>query len=142
MTAAVLHSPGDIRIENVPRPKLSSARDILIGVEACGVCGSDIGRMMVKGAHAMPLVCGHEFSGRVIDAGDDVTGLNIGDLVEQDGLARTHRERQVTQVVESGRAAQVADQVLAAIDLQEAAGSVRGEALESRIQIGRSHAQL
>ena len=68
--------------------------------------------------------------------------LNIGDLVEQDGLARTHRERQVTQVVESGRAAQVADQVLAAIDLQEAAGSVRGEALESRIQIGRSHAQL
>ncbi|NDH88369.1 MAG: hypothetical protein EBY61_07055, partial [Actinobacteria bacterium] len=30
--------------------------------------------MMVKGAHAMPLVCGHKFSGRVIDAGDDVTG--------------------------------------------------------------------
>ena len=81
MTAAVLHSPGDIRIENVARPQLSSSRDVLIGVEACGVCGSDIGRMMVKGAHAMPLVCGHEFSGRVIDAGDDVTGLNIGDLV-------------------------------------------------------------
>ncbi len=81
MTAAVLHSPGDIRIENVARPQLSSSRDVLIGVEACGVCGSDIGRMMVKGAHAMPLVCGHEFSGRVIDAGDDVTGLNIGDLI-------------------------------------------------------------
>ena len=47
MTAAVLHSPGDIRIENVARPQLSSSRDVLIGVEAAE-CVADIGRMMVK----------------------------------------------------------------------------------------------
>jgi L-iditol 2-dehydrogenase len=81
MRAAVLHSPGDIRIEHVSRPAISGPGQVLLAVEACGVCGSDIGRMMVKGAHAMPLICGHEFSGRVVDASDDVVDLASGDLV-------------------------------------------------------------
>lgn len=81
MRAAVLHSPGDIRLQEVPRPVITGPGQVLLRVEACGVCGSDIGRMMVKGAHRMPLICGHEFSGRIVDASDDVTDFALGDLV-------------------------------------------------------------
>lgn len=81
MRAALLQTPADITVEDVSRPTISGSGQVLLAVEACGVCGSDIGRMMVKGAHRMPLICGHEFSGRIVDASDDVDGLAIGDLV-------------------------------------------------------------
>lgn len=81
MRAAVLHAPGDIRIEDIARPTITGPGQVLLHVQACGVCGSDIGRMMVKGAHRLPLVCGHEFSGTIVDASDDVDNLAVGDLV-------------------------------------------------------------
>ena len=81
MHAAVLHAPGDIRIEKVDRPEISGLGQVLLRVEACGVCGSDIPRMMLKGAHKMPLIPGHEFSGTVIDASTDVDSVSVGDLV-------------------------------------------------------------
>lgn len=80
MRAAVLHQPGDIRVEDIPVPALKPGH-VLLRVAACGVCGSDIARMLSKGAHRMPLVCGHEFSGTVVDAADDSDGVAIGDLV-------------------------------------------------------------
>lgn len=81
MQAAILHTPGDIRIEEVDRPEISGVGEVLLRVEACGVCGSDIPRMMLKGAHKMPLIPGHEFSGTVIDLSADVDSVSIGDLV-------------------------------------------------------------
>ncbi len=80
MRAAVLHSPGDIRLESVPEPK-ASAGHVVIRVAAVGVCGSDLPRMLSKGAHRMPLICGHEFSGHIVEIGPDVEGFKIGDLV-------------------------------------------------------------
>ncbi|SEG74561.1 L-iditol 2-dehydrogenase [Thermomonospora echinospora] len=80
MLAAVLHTPGDIRVEEVSRPEPGPG-EALVRVEACGVCGSDIARMLSAGAHQMPVICGHEFSGRVVAAGSDVTGAAEGDLV-------------------------------------------------------------
>lgn len=80
MHAAVLHAPGDIRTETVRRPT-PAAGELLIEVAACGVCGSDIPRVLHTGAHRLPLVCGHEFSGHVVDAGDDVDGFASGELV-------------------------------------------------------------
>jgi L-iditol 2-dehydrogenase len=80
MRAAVLHSPGDIRVEEVERPE-PAAGEALVRVEFCGVCGSDIARMLSAGAHRMPIICGHEFSGRVVALGAGVTGADEGDLV-------------------------------------------------------------
>jgi L-iditol 2-dehydrogenase len=80
MRAAVLHRPGDIRVENVPRPEVQ-ANQALLRVVACGVCGSDIPRMLVKGAYKLPLICGHEFSGRVVSLGSGMEGWKEGDLV-------------------------------------------------------------
>lgn len=80
MTAALMYEPGDVRVEQVDVPAIG-AGDLLIKVAACGVCGSDIPRMNFSGAYRYPLICGHEFSGHVVDAGADVTGFSQGDLV-------------------------------------------------------------
>ncbi|WP_198154322.1 galactitol-1-phosphate 5-dehydrogenase [Catenuloplanes japonicus] len=80
MRAVVLHAPGDIRVESVaiPEPKAGEA---LVKVAACGVCGSDIARMLTKGAHRLPLICGHEFSGYIEALGPGVSGYELGELV-------------------------------------------------------------
>jgi L-iditol 2-dehydrogenase len=80
MRAAVMYSPGDIRLEDVPKPRAASG-EVLLRVAAVGVCGSDIPRMLTKGAHRMPIVCGHEFSGTIVDAGEGTEGFAAGELV-------------------------------------------------------------
>ncbi|WP_216364073.1 galactitol-1-phosphate 5-dehydrogenase [Subtercola boreus] len=80
MTAAVLHALGDVRVEKVPIPT-PGAGDLLVEVAACGVCGSDIPRMNFSAPYNMPLICGHEFSGHVVFAADDVEDFAVGDLV-------------------------------------------------------------
>lgn len=80
MRAAVLYAPGDIRLENVPEPEAKPGH-VIVKVDAVGVCGSDFARMLIKGAHKMPLICGHEFSGRIVSLADDVAGFSQGELV-------------------------------------------------------------
>ena len=80
MRAVVMHSPGDLRLEDVSRP-VPGAGEVLLDVSACGVCGSDVPRMLTKGAHRMPIICGHELSGHVVEIGDRVEGVAMGDLV-------------------------------------------------------------
>jgi len=80
MTAAVMYKPGDIRVEQAAIPEVKPG-ELLVKVAACGVCGSDIPRMNFSGAYRYPIICGHEFSGWVVDAADDVTGFSEGDLI-------------------------------------------------------------
>ena len=87
MRAAVMYSPGDIRLEDVPKPVAASG-EVLLRVSAVGVCGSDIPRMLTKGAHRMPIICGHEFSGHIAEVGDGVDGFSKGELVGVDAPSR------------------------------------------------------
>jgi len=80
MRALVLHTPGDIRLENVPVPQVKPGH-VLVKLAAVGVCGSDFPRMLIKGPHKMPLICGHEFSGHIVELGEGVTGWAKGQLV-------------------------------------------------------------
>ena len=80
MRAAVLHVPKDIRLEQVDEPS-TAAGHATVKVDAVGVCGSDLPRMLVKGAHRMPLICGHEFSGRISALGSGLSGFDEGELV-------------------------------------------------------------
>lgn len=80
MRAAVLYAPGDIRVTDVAVPE-PAAGEALVKVAACGVCGSDIARMLSAGAHRLPIVCGHEISGHVVALGPGVTGVAEGTLV-------------------------------------------------------------
>lgn len=80
MKAAVLHAPGDLRVEDVPVPAIGPD-DVLVRVMAAGICGSDIGRVMVTGTYRFPTIPGHEFAGRVERTGANVAHLMPGDRV-------------------------------------------------------------
>jgi len=86
MKAAVLHEiKKPLVIEEVPRPK-PAADEVLIEVEACGVCHSDLhvadgDWSQLAGIVKKPLILGHEIAGRVIETGAEVRHLRIGDRV-------------------------------------------------------------
>ncbi len=82
--AAVLHGPGDVRVEDraVPEP---GTREVLVQIAAVGVCGSDIhyyehgriGSFVVR----EPMVLGHESAGRVVARGPGASKHEVGDRV-------------------------------------------------------------
>lgn len=80
MRAIVLRSPGDIRLEERPTPT-AGVGEVLVRVASVGVCGSDLPRMLVKGAWKMPLITGHEFAGHISALGEGVRGWEVGELV-------------------------------------------------------------
>lgn len=83
MKAARLHAPGKpLTIESVavPEPK---ADEVLVEVEACGLCGTDI-HLAVDGdipVERTPITLGHEAAGVVAATGDGVSGHAPGDRV-------------------------------------------------------------
>ena len=77
MKAAVLHGVGDLRCEQVPVPE-PGENDVLVKVEACGVCGSDIPRVLTTGTYHFPTIPGHEFGGIVTKAGKNVPEEYVG----------------------------------------------------------------
>lgn len=81
MLAAVLHAPGDLRVEAVPVPKGLAEGEALVKVMAAGICGSDIGRVMTTGTYRFPTIPGHEFSGIVSTVGPGVVNVKAGDRV-------------------------------------------------------------
>lgn len=77
MKAAVLHAIGDVRVEDIPKPKAGPG-EVLVRIGSCGVCGSDVPRVFTKGTYSFPTVCGHEFAGTIDALGDGVTDLPVG----------------------------------------------------------------
>lgn len=68
MKAWVLNNINDIGYREMERPKLNED-EVLVEVKAAGICGSDIPRIYENGSHKMPLILGHEFSGKVVEVG-------------------------------------------------------------------------
>lgn len=62
--SANLHAVGQLIYEDIP---LGCCEDdeVMVDVKSCGICGSDIGRVYLKGTYHFPTVIGHEFSGVV-----------------------------------------------------------------------------
>lgn len=88
MRAAMIHGPGDLRVDEVPEP-LAGPGDVLLRVGACGICGSDIGYVAMGGMptrniHPMPI--GHEFASTIEWVGADVKGLRPGMRVVVDPM--------------------------------------------------------
>ena len=79
MVAAVLREPGRIEVEDVPVPDVGDD-DVLVAVELCGVCGSDI-HMVIDGWGERGSWQGHEWIGRVAAVGRAVTRWAAGDAV-------------------------------------------------------------
>jgi L-iditol 2-dehydrogenase len=62
--AAVYRTPGEVRVEEVPRPEAGPG-ELLVRVEACGICGTDL-KKIAKGLLPAPRIFGHEIAGRVV----------------------------------------------------------------------------
>lgn len=80
MKALVLESNGHLVYREVPNT-IALGNNVLIKVEYCGICGSDIPRVFDNAARSYPMILGHEFSGSIADVGEDVHGLKKGDRV-------------------------------------------------------------
>jgi len=82
MRAAVFEGDGRLVVREVPDPT-PAPDEVLIGVEACGICGSDVQIINVPPGHPStpPVVIGHEFVGIVRAVGADVAGVAVGQRV-------------------------------------------------------------
>ena len=82
MRAVCWHDKLDVRVERVPDPAILNPRDAIVRVRATAICGSDLHLYggfvpgMVKGD-----ILGHEFMGEVVEVGDAVKNLKVGDRV-------------------------------------------------------------
>jgi L-iditol 2-dehydrogenase len=78
MRVAMWYSNKDVRLEEMPTPKLGPG-ELLVQVEASGICGSD--GMEWYRLHKAPLVLGHEIAGVVVAVGEGVERYKEGDRV-------------------------------------------------------------
>lgn len=76
MKALRLDDIGQLNMyDDISKPVLKPG-EVLVRVKAAGICGSDVARVYENGAHNMPLIIGHEFSGYIEDtASDEDKGL-------------------------------------------------------------------
>ncbi len=84
MRAVVFAEPGRWSLEDVPEPDVGP-RDVLVRVEAVGLCGTDL--HVLDGEFAptvFPIIPGHETSGVVEAVGDQITEFVPGDRVSVD----------------------------------------------------------
>jgi alcohol dehydrogenase/L-iditol 2-dehydrogenase len=81
-------APQSVELRDVPRPEFGP-EDVLLEVEAVGVCGSDLHQW--TGSHSWPVnypvVLGHEFGGRIVEVGDEVRHWKAGDQVVSETAA-------------------------------------------------------
>ncbi len=80
MKAAVLFGKDDLRYADWPDVDAGQG-EIKVRVHVCGICGSDIPRILGDAAHYYPIVLGHEFAGEVTQVGEGVAGFKPGDRV-------------------------------------------------------------
>ena len=80
MKAAVVCANEDVQYLDYEEPKAGPGL-VKVKVKASGICGSDIPRVLHNGVHFYPIVLGHEFSGDVVEVGEGVTKVKVGDRV-------------------------------------------------------------
>jgi threonine dehydrogenase-like Zn-dependent dehydrogenase len=82
MRANCWYGKHDLRVEQVPEPKILNQRDAIVRITSTAICGSDL--HLYNGL--IPTmksgdVLGHEFMGEVVEVGPEVTNLRVGDRV-------------------------------------------------------------
>lgn len=78
MRVAVYHNNADIRIEERPVPSIGPG-EILVHIRASGICGSDV--MEWYRVPKAPIVLGHEVAGDIVEVGEGVSHLKVGQRV-------------------------------------------------------------
>ena len=100
--------PGSVELREIPVPQIGE-EDVLLKVDAVGVCGSDLHQYHGKNSWRVnyPVVLGHEFAGVVAELGSRVYGFREGDRVVSETAAVLPRDsaliRQGLYNLEPGR---------------------------------------
>jgi len=85
MKALVLESVKKLSLRDYPINETVGPYDVKIQIKACGICGSDIHYYVEGGIGDYvvrePMILGHEAAGIIIEKGEKVTNLKVGDLV-------------------------------------------------------------
>lgn len=86
MKAAIFYGPKDLRIEDVPVPRIGDD-EVLLKVAFCAICGTDV-RIFNHGHRSItkPQIIGHEISGVVAEKGKNVEEFEVGDRVMVDPI--------------------------------------------------------
>ncbi len=95
MKALVMYAPYDFRYEDVPVPTVSG-KEVLIKVLGCGICAGDVktyhggkrvwGQSKETAYIEAPVVGGHEFYGEVVEIGENVENIKVGDLLTSEQM--------------------------------------------------------
>ncbi|HET9667944.1 MAG TPA: alcohol dehydrogenase catalytic domain-containing protein, partial [Desertimonas sp.] len=100
MRAVRYHGNRDVRIDDIDEPECRPGF-VKIAPEWCGICGSDIHEYLVgpetipsPGAphpitgESLPIVLGHEYAGTVVEVGEGVDAVQVGDTVAVEPIIR------------------------------------------------------
>lgn len=81
MKALVYYGPYDVRVSEMPDPTIEAPTDVLVKITTTNICGSDL--HMYEGRTDMEKgrIFGHENLGEVIEVGNAVTQIKVGDMV-------------------------------------------------------------
>src|SRR6266853_6343463 len=79
MRAVVYRGPNDLRVENVPVPRVGSD-ELLVKVAVCGVCPTD-NKKIQYGTVPPPRIFGHETAGVIVRRGARIRGFQVGERV-------------------------------------------------------------
>lgn len=96
MKALVAYGKDDYRLERDYPTPVCGSDDIIIKTEACGICAGDLkcshGAAMFWGDETQPawvkppFIPGHEFFGRIVQMGENITGFQLGDRITADQI--------------------------------------------------------
>ena len=96
MKALVAYGKDDYRLERDYPTPVCGSDDIIIKTESCGICAGDLkcshGAAMFWGDETQPawvkppFIPGHEFFGRIVQMGENVTGFQLGDRITADQI--------------------------------------------------------
>lgn len=100
MRAVRYHGNRDVRVDDIPEPACGPGF-VKIAPEWCGICGSDVHEYLVGPetipspgephpitGETVPVVLGHEYAGTVVEVGDGVDAIRVGDKVAVEPIIR------------------------------------------------------
>ena len=100
--ASVLEGVGQLEIRDYPRPEIGK-NDILMRMEMCGVCGTDIHLYKGNMEIPFPVIPGHEFVGRIQELGEGAGGLEgAGAGAETPRFASVNSPKKLTATQKAG----------------------------------------
>ncbi len=81
MKAVKIIKPGQVATEEIPMPEVKE-NEALIKIKYCGICGADVASFTGNQPFTTyPRIPGHEFSGEIVQIGENSKGLKAGDVV-------------------------------------------------------------